>query len=163
MHPDVRVAAGVDLPRTGGATWVVGAVVLDDRGRAFAQRRSPGRRLFPDCWDIVGGHVEPGETVLDALVREIREETGWRLTEVLADLGRLVWTPEDGIERHEVDYLVRVSGDLSAPALEPEKHTAFVWATEADLPMLTVPGDPGASFVADTVGRGLRRARELAG
>ncbi|MGV9272864.1 NUDIX hydrolase [Streptomyces griseosporeus] len=82
------VDAGVEVPVPGdGETWTVGAVVLDGRGRAFAQRRGAGRRLFPDCWDIVGGHVEAGESLLEALAREVREETGWRLRRVRRLLG----------------------------------------------------------------------------
>ncbi|MFG2512516.1 NUDIX hydrolase [Streptomyces sp. NPDC048584] len=41
--------------------------------RSEAQRRPAA---FPDCWHIVGGHVEPGESLPDALVREVQEETG---------------------------------------------------------------------------------------
>ncbi len=29
---------------------------------------------FPDYWDLIGGHVEEGETPEDALVREVKEE-----------------------------------------------------------------------------------------
>ena len=59
---------------------VAAALVLDDDGRVFVQRRSPDRRLFPNCWDVVGGHIEPGESVEDALRREVNEETGWQLS-----------------------------------------------------------------------------------
>ncbi|MFG2300751.1 NUDIX domain-containing protein [Actinacidiphila glaucinigra] len=83
-----RGARDRDAGAAPGRDLGLGAVVLDADGRAFAQRRSPGRRLFRDCWDIVGGHVEPGGTLLAALAREVevgspmpkaRGETGWRL------------------------------------------------------------------------------------
>ena len=114
----VEVAEGIEFPDTSdGRLWVAGAVVIDERGNAFAQRRSATRKVFPHCWDIVGGHVEEGESMLQALSREIREETGWALSAVVAELYRLDWDPGDGRTRREVDYLVRVDGDLAAPAL----------------------------------------------
>lgn len=30
----------------------------------------------PDCWDFPGGGLQPGEPIIQALKREIREETG---------------------------------------------------------------------------------------
>jgi 8-oxo-dGTP diphosphatase len=34
---------------------------------------------FPDHWDLIGGHVEEGETPEEALVREVKEELGIEL------------------------------------------------------------------------------------
>ena len=114
---------------------VVGAVILDECGRAFVQRRSASRRLFPNCWDIVGGHVEPGETPEQALEREVAEETGWRLKDVVRLLGEFDWTGSDGLRRRERDFLVTVEGNLQAPHMEWDKHPEYRWigADEIDL------------------------------
>jgi 8-oxo-dGTP pyrophosphatase MutT (NUDIX family) len=64
----ITVAPGIEFPDTSdGRTHVAGAIIADPAGRVFAQRRSPTRKVFPHCWDIVGGHVEPGETMLEGL------------------------------------------------------------------------------------------------
>jgi len=39
-------------------------------------RGAPGKRIWPDRLNGVGGHVEPGEDVRAAAVREAKEETG---------------------------------------------------------------------------------------
>ncbi|MFG2056216.1 NUDIX hydrolase [Micromonospora sp. NPDC048930] len=113
-----------------------GALIVDDDGRLFIQRRSPERRLFPNCWDIVGGHLEPGETVDEALRREVAEETGWTVSHVLGLVGEYAYTGDDGLARVETDFLVRVDGDLSRPALEAGKHTEFRWLAEQDVDLL---------------------------
>ncbi|WP_319459188.1 NUDIX hydrolase [Micromonospora sp. RTP1Z1] len=113
-----------------------GALIVDDDGRIFIQRRSPQRRLFPNVWDIVGGHLEPGEEVDDALRREVAEETGWSVSHVLGLVGEYRYTGDDGLERLETDFLVRVDGDLTRPRLEQGKHTEFRWLAEEDLALL---------------------------
>ncbi|MFC8197917.1 NUDIX hydrolase [Streptomyces sp. NPDC057298] len=86
--PSFTIADDVEVPSPSpGELWTVGAVILNRAGEAFAQKRSPDRRLFPDTWDIVGGHVEAGESILEALAREVEEETGWRLRHVRQFLG----------------------------------------------------------------------------
>ncbi|MBM0226819.1 MULTISPECIES: NUDIX hydrolase [Micromonospora] len=113
-----------------------GALIVDDDGRIFIQRRSPDRAVLPNCWDIVGGHLEPGEGVEDALRREVTEETGWSVSHVLGLVGEYRWTGDDGLERLESDFLVRVDGDLSRPRLEVGKHTEFRWLGEEDVALL---------------------------
>ena len=51
----------------------VGAVCVRD-GRLLVVRR--GRGVAVGRWSLPGGRVEPGETLADAVRRELREETG---------------------------------------------------------------------------------------
>ena len=85
----------------------VGAVIRDEHGRLLLVKRGhePGAGL----WSLPGGRVEPGETDTEALVREMREETG---LEVRA--GRLLGTvqrPYGGGEVIDIrDYAATVIG-----------------------------------------------------
>ncbi|WP_329113301.1 NUDIX hydrolase [Streptomyces sp. NBC_01465] len=154
-NPSYTVHRGVEVPDPApDEIWTVGAVILDRHGRAFAQKRSPDRRLFPDTWDIVGGHVEAGETLLEALAREVEEETGWRLTHVRQFLGTTTWTGDDGGGlRHEADYLVEVDGDLDHPTLEWSKHSAHDWFDAGNLARLKENRSPGEFLIHDLVAR----------
>lgn len=57
-------------------THVVAVAVIVDDSRALLAHRHPGREWYPDCWDLVGGHIEPDEAPLAALRRECVEEVG---------------------------------------------------------------------------------------
>jgi 8-oxo-dGTP pyrophosphatase MutT (NUDIX family) len=138
---------------------VVGALVVDN-GRAFVIRRSPDRQLFPGSWDVPGGHVEPGETNVSALARELEEETGWKLARIVAELGEHHWEGDNGVARVEVDYLVTVDGDLGKPRLELDKHPEHSWVGSSDLDQLAEGRRPWDDIVKLVVERGLRAAAE---
>ncbi|HJS59575.1 MAG TPA: NUDIX hydrolase [Vicinamibacteria bacterium] len=93
----------------------VGGVVVD-AGRVLLIKR--GKPPLYGRWVVPGGTVELGESLEQALVREVREETGLevRPRAFLTAFERIV--REDGAVRHHfviLDYLCeRVSGDVSA-------------------------------------------------
>ena len=59
---------------------VVHLHVFDNEGRLFLQQRSMSKDIQPGKWDTaVGGHVDFGETVGEALSREAGEELGLTL------------------------------------------------------------------------------------
>jgi 8-oxo-dGTP pyrophosphatase MutT (NUDIX family) len=122
-----------------GRTCLVSAVIVDPAGRAFLQRRSASRRLLPLCWDLVGGHVEPAETLDAALAREVREETGWQVLRLLRLIAVVDWEAlEEGqtIRFREFSFVVEVAGELRAPHLEEAKVTECRWVMPSELERL---------------------------
>ena len=56
---------------------VVHLHVFDSRGRLYLQQRPLWKDIQPGKWDTaVGGHVDYGEDIASALLREVREELG---------------------------------------------------------------------------------------
>jgi len=119
---------------------VVGLVLVRGDGRVFSQKRSPHRRLFPGCWDLVGGHVEPGEDLESALNRELYEETGWTITSLLGFRKLVDWESmnKDGTlqKKREFVFAVRPQGNLDRPRLETDKVTQARWFGPNDLSLL---------------------------
>ncbi|HSX31028.1 MAG TPA: NUDIX hydrolase [Candidatus Saccharimonadales bacterium] len=54
-------------------------LVVRPDGKVLVLRRSPDDDLWPGAFDLPGGQVEPGESYLQAAIRETEEETGIRL------------------------------------------------------------------------------------
>jgi RimJ/RimL family protein N-acetyltransferase len=133
----------------------VGAFVRDERNRVFVHRRSQDRQLLPGIWDIVGGHLELGETPEEALARELAEETGWRLRSVEAMVADWEWEHE-GVVRRELDYLVDVDGDLAAPRLEVGKHDAYAWVGLDNLELMMEGRTDGDRRLRDLVAKAAR-------
>ena len=51
--------------------------IFNDNGDLYLQKRSMAKDIQPGKWDTaVGGHIDYGETVEEALRREVREELG---------------------------------------------------------------------------------------
>ncbi len=61
--------------------FVVVGVVQNLRGEYLLCRMPGGRGVFPGEWGLPGGGIEPGETLEEALRREIMEEVGLEVQE----------------------------------------------------------------------------------
>lgn len=133
----------------------VGALIQDERHRVYVQRRSASRRLLPGIWDIVGGHLEAGETPEQALAREVEEETGWKVREIRSTVADWAWEHQ-GRVRRELDCLVAVDGDLGRPRLEDGKHDAGAWVGPDDLELLMEHRTDGDRRLRDIVAHAVR-------
>jgi ADP-ribose pyrophosphatase YjhB (NUDIX family) len=92
------------------------AVVADEAGRVLLQRRADSGR-----WALPGGTMEIGETLAQAVVREVREETGLaveptRIVGIYSD-PKHVFAYDDGEVRQEFNVCLAcrvVGGSLAA-------------------------------------------------
>ena len=69
LEPALRRVLHVYWRFARAMTLGVRALVIDEDGRIFLVKHS-----YVSGWQLPGGGVEPGETLIDALIRELREE-----------------------------------------------------------------------------------------
>ena len=91
---------------------VVHLHIFNHSGDLFLQKRSLNKDIQPGRWDTsVGGHVDPGERVEEAMLREAFEETGLKGFDYKF-AGMYLW--ESDIERELIHIYFTTTGMIPA-------------------------------------------------
>lgn len=80
----------------------VATVVVDEGRLLLVEERIDGELVL----NQPAGHLEPGESLAEAALRETREETGWEV-ELTAFIGTYQWTAPDGTPFLRFSYAAR--------------------------------------------------------
>ncbi|MEU7588849.1 NUDIX domain-containing protein [Micromonospora sp. NPDC049230] len=109
---------------------VCGALV--ENHAVLLVHRSPTRRAYPDLWDLPGGHIEAGESELQALAREMHEELGIHIVaEASSRLGDLHAGSGEGAVHVAVWHIRDWVGSPTNRA--PEEHDDIAWVGISEL------------------------------
>jgi len=131
---------------------------------ALIYARSTNRYLFllrnkskhADSWGIVGGKVDAGETVMQGLIREIREEIG-------VDYAAQKFIPLETFtadNRKFVYYTFLVSVDTEFVPTLNDEHRGYCWVELDDYPKPLHPG-LWRSFSFDIVRRKIKTLESI--
>lgn len=111
----------------------VGAIFVNDLGQLFLAKRGTMAKNERGCWEFPGGSVEFGETLAEALKREMREEYGIEISDgELLDVADHI-LPDEGQHWVSPTYICRIqSGEPRI--LEPEKCAEIGWFYVESMP-----------------------------
>lgn len=111
---------------------VVGAVVAHD-GRVLLLQR-PADDFMGGIWELPSGKVDPGEALDEALIREVREETGLDVAGIRNYLGKFDYRSGSGKKSRQFNFTVDV---VDPEPVELTEHDAYTWTSLADQPPVT--------------------------
>jgi molecular chaperone GrpE len=89
-------------PKGGLFEMTVKAVIVRDEKDVLLLKRSKDSVIFPGKYDLPGGSVENGETLQEAMLREIEEETG-----IQVEIGPILYAfdfMKDGKEKDDIGH-----------------------------------------------------------
>ena len=129
--------ADAELPRAGGVDRAVVDVAVGVLIRAegdFLLTSRPVGKVYEGYWEFPGGKLEPGETVAQALARELHEELGISVGDVAPWKVELVDYPQ-ALVRLNFCKVFSWTGDL-----QMREAQSFSWQ---QLPVQVEPVLPG--------------------
>jgi 8-oxo-dGTP diphosphatase len=134
---------------------IVDCIIVDDQNQIFIQKRSPDRRLYPNMWEVPGGHVDEGEDLKLTVEREIKEETGMDVKSIRAYLGRSDWEvkPEwrkegDNFQKRSFVFVLQAAGNL---ILEKGKVTESKFVGEAEFNRMVSENTEMDEYISDVI------------
>jgi 8-oxo-dGTP diphosphatase len=111
----------------------IAAIILEnDKGEFLLYLRDNKPDIpFPDYWDLIGGHVEEGETPEQALVREVKEELDIDLKEYTF-YKKYVCLTGDAYENTKYIYTGKINLPIEKVTLLEGVHPQYF--TRAEIP-----------------------------
>lgn len=110
----------------------VDAIIQNDDGKILLIKRSETSKVYPAMWGLVSGMVEWGETVVDALRREVVEEIGQAIYNI-EFTGRYY----DTIGRHPTKTVICLPHRCKLKdynfILEPREISEFGWFLPSEI------------------------------
>lgn len=111
--------------------FVAGHALIEREGKYLVTRRSKLTAYMPLKWDIPGGIVEPGETVEEAIYREVSEETGLTI-----QVGSVIYVYANRDQlpvRQTFQTVYRCKFIDGEVRLNPSEHDTYQWLDYYDI------------------------------
>jgi 8-oxo-dGTP pyrophosphatase MutT (NUDIX family) len=127
---------------------IVFIIVEDSRGRILLHKRAPAMRLYPDCWDVPGGHVDIIPDYLETARIELREEAGITDAELTEVAHMYLDEPyAGGVPAKRFIKIFHTRADVAGEPADAEEVATMRWFTPQAI----------AQLPKDKIAEGLRR------
>lgn len=114
-------------------------------------KRVANEVYFPGVFELPSGNVDPDDpTIKHALFREMQEETGLEINDIVTELKPMIYTTDKAVVDDtggeilvsksciQLNYVISVSNSDADVKLSAEEYSESVWATEGELDRLDI-------------------------
>lgn len=106
---------------------IVGSAIIENSEGKILLVKSP---KWHNKWTMPGGHIEPGETIDEALLREAKEETGLLLeSEGVITYGELIGSRDFSRPAHFIYFDILCKTESQDVKLDSQELTDYKWVT----------------------------------
>ena len=108
--------------------YVVGAIIKNN-GKFLLLLR-PKNNFMGGIYELASGKVEKGENLIDALYREVNEETNLDILEITQYLGSFDYISKNGDITRQFNFMVLVKEPIN---INLQEHDNFVWVSQSEI------------------------------
>lgn len=112
--------------------YIVLTGIIKNGDMFLVVKRSEDDALFPGAWEFPGGHLEDGETILEGLKRELKEEIGFtdKIKPIITNYTDEIETKNgETIHNVELDFIININKNHLDIKLSNE-HTDYKWVSK---------------------------------
>lgn len=106
----------------------VRVIITDDEGKILIIKRSSHSKTNPGKWELPGGKVDQGESFDQALLREVYEETGLKIS-----LDHVVGVSEQNLHIIRAVHIIMAGNIIGGEMNLSSEHDGYAWVFTENL------------------------------
>ena len=124
----------------------VSSWIMNKNGEILLQKRSANKPRNPNKWAKTGGHVDSGESVKNAILREVKEEVGIDIPKNQVEILEIYKSKDPNNKYFAYDFLFIVDYKIEDYVLQKEEVSEVKYVTIEDMELIKRNNDSNYTF-----------------
>ena len=120
--------------------------IMNEKGEILLQKRTANKVRNPNKWGKTGGHVEAGESVEDAIVREVKEELGIEIPKEQIEILEIYKSKDPNNKYFAYNFIFNVNYKIEDYKLQKEEVAEIKYVTIDEMEQIKKNNDLNYTF-----------------